>query len=57
MYLKKRARPDIQLSVSFLCTIVRDPDADDHKKLAKVMKFIQGAIGLTLILPIEDMVI
>ena len=29
LYLSKRARPDIQLSVSFLCTRVRGPDTDD----------------------------
>ena len=53
LYLSKRARPDIQLSVSFLCTRVRGPDTDDYKKLARVMKYIQGTIGLPLILSID----
>ena len=48
-----RARPDIQLSVSFLCTRVRGPDTDDYKKLARVMKYIQGTIGLPLIFSID----
>ena len=29
LYLSKRARPDIQLAVSFLCTRVRGTDTDD----------------------------
>ena len=38
IYLSKRARPDIQLALSFLCTRVRGPDTDDYNKLARVMK-------------------
>ena len=49
LYLSKRARPDIQLSVSFLCTRVGGPDTDDYKKLARVMKYLQGTVGLPLI--------
>ena len=29
LYLSERARPDIQIAVSFICTIVRGPDTDD----------------------------
>ena len=54
LYFSKRARPDIQISVSFLCTRVRGPDTDDHKKLSRVMKYIQGTIGLPLILSIDN---
>ena len=53
LYLSKRARPDIQLAVSLLCTRVRGPDTYDYKKLVMVMKYIQGTIGLTLILSID----
>ena len=53
LYLSMRARPDIQISVSLLCTRVRGPDTDDYKKLARVMKYIQGTIGLPLILSID----
>ena len=53
LYLSKRARPYIQLSVSFLCTIVREPDTDDYTKMARVMKYIQGTIGTPLILSID----
>ena len=31
---------------------MRGPDTDDHKNLARVMKYIQGTIGLPLILSI-----
>ena len=56
LYLSKRACPDIQLSVFFLCTRVRGPDTDDYKNLARVMKYIQGTIGLPLILSIDKSV-
>ena len=55
LYLSKRAHPDIQLSVSFLCTLVRGPDTDDHN-MARLTKYIQGTIGLPLILSIEKSV-
>jgi Reverse transcriptase (RNA-dependent DNA polymerase) len=34
LFLCKRARPDIQTAVAFLCTRVQSPDMDDYKKLA-----------------------
>ena len=56
IYISKRARPDIQIAVSFLCTRVRGSDTDDQKKPARVMKYIQGTIGLPLILSIDKSV-
>ena len=53
LYLPKRAHPDIQLSVSFLCTIVRGTATDDYKNMARVTKYIQVTIGLPLILSIN----
>ena len=50
IYLSNRARPDIQLAVSFLCTLVRGSDTHDYNNLVRVMKYIQGTIGLPLIL-------
>jgi hypothetical protein len=38
LFLCKRARPDIQTSVAFLCTRVKAPDCDDYKKLGRTMK-------------------
>ena len=33
LFLCKRAKPDIQLAIAFLCTRVKQPDEDDQKKL------------------------
>ena len=41
LYLSKKARPDIQLEVSLLCTIMREPDTDEYNNLARVMKYIK----------------
>ena len=32
---------------------MRDPDVDNYKNIVRAMKYIQGTIGLPLILPIE----
>ena len=38
LYFSKRASPDIQLQVSFLCTRVKVPETDDYKNMARLMK-------------------
>jgi hypothetical protein len=50
LYLCKRARPDIQTAVSFLCTRVTQPDEDDWKKLGRCIRYLRGTkeLGLTL---------
>ena len=53
LYLSKQARPDIQPEVLLLFTRVRYPDTDDYKNLKRVMEYVQGNIGLPLILSIE----
>jgi hypothetical protein len=50
LFLCKRARPDIQTAVAFLCTRVKQPDTDDYKKLARVMKYLRATIDLPLTL-------
>ncbi|KAI2496760.1 Reverse transcriptase (RNA-dependent DNA polymerase) [Fragilaria crotonensis] len=35
LFLCKRARPDIQTAVAFLCTRVKEPDVDDYKKIGQ----------------------
>ena len=37
LYLSERARPDIQLEVSFLCTRVRGTDTGDYSNMERVM--------------------
>jgi hypothetical protein len=41
LFLCKRARPDIQTAVAFLCTRVQKPDVDDYKKLGRVMRYLR----------------
>ena len=53
LYLSKRARPDIHLAVSSLFTIVKVPYTNDYNKLVRVMKYIQGTIGLPLIFSVD----
>ena len=50
LFLCNRSRPDIQMSVAFLCTRVKEPDYDDYKKLAQTMKYLCGTKYLPLIL-------
>jgi hypothetical protein len=50
LFLCKRARPDIQTAIAFLCTRVKCPDTDDYKKLTRVMTYLRGTIHLPLTL-------
>jgi len=50
LYLCKRARPDIQTAVAFLCTRVTSPDLDDWKKLARCIRYLRGTVELPLTL-------
>jgi Reverse transcriptase (RNA-dependent DNA polymerase) len=55
LFLSKRARPDIQTAVAFLTTRVKAPDVDDYKKLARVMKYLDGSQHLTMTLEADDL--
>jgi hypothetical protein len=54
LFLCKRARPDIQMAVSFLCTRVKNPDTDDYKKLTRVMRYLRSTISMPLTLEASD---
>jgi hypothetical protein len=54
LFLCKRARPDIQTPVAFLCTRVKGPDKDDYKKLTRVMKYLRSTIDLPLTLETDS---
>lgn len=41
LYIMKRARPDIDTAVAFLCTRVKAPVMDDWKKLKRVLTYLQ----------------
>jgi hypothetical protein len=55
LFLCKQARPDIQTPISFLCTRVKNPDADDYKKLGRVMKYLRGTLHMPLTLEADDL--
>ena len=50
LFLCKRARPDIQLAVAFLCTQVQAPTDHDWKKLLRLMKYLRKTKDLYLTL-------
>ena len=50
LFLGKRARPDVQTPVAFLCTRVKVSDEDDYKKLEGVMGYLYGTLYIPLIL-------
>ena len=54
LFLCKRARPDIQTAVAFLCTRVKAPDVDDYKKLRRVMQYLRATVYMPLTLEATD---
>jgi Reverse transcriptase (RNA-dependent DNA polymerase) len=54
LFLCKRARPDIQTAVSFLCTRVKGPDVDDYQKLKRVMRYLRGTQMMPLALEADS---
>jgi hypothetical protein len=42
LFLCKRARPDLQTAVAFLCTRVKSCDEDDYKKLKRMLQFLRS---------------
>ena len=50
LFVVKRARPDIQSSLSSLCTRVQNSNTSDGKKLKRLLQFINCTIDEKLIL-------
>jgi len=48
LYLSKHSRPDILLATTFLCTRVQSPGKDDHKKLMRLVKYLNGTKDMGL---------
>jgi hypothetical protein len=42
LFLCKRARPDLQTAVAFLCTRVKSCNEDDYKKLIRMLQFLRS---------------
>ena len=57
LFLGKRARPDIQLAVAFLCTRVTKPDRDDYKKLTRVIKYLRQTEDLALTIECDNLLV
>jgi hypothetical protein len=55
LFLCKRARPDIQTAIAFLCTRVKEPDTDDYKKLTRTMRYLRGTVDMPLTLEANNM--
>ena len=49
LYVTKRARPDIQVAVAFLCKRVKCPNTGDWKKLGRLVRYVRATIYLPLI--------
>ena len=54
LYLSTRARPDLQTSIAFYCTRVKNPDTDDQKKLARTIRYLMKTAHLPMILKCND---
>eukprot|EP00957_Ditylum_brightwellii_P174408 13279746-Ditylum_brightwellii.AAC.1 len=54
LFACKRTRPDIQLTIVFLSTRVREPDKDDWKKLQYLLKYLKGTINMVLTLLVDN---
>ena len=49
LYIAKRARPDLQVAVAFLCKQVKCPNVGDWKKLGRLVWYVRAIIHLPLI--------
>jgi hypothetical protein len=50
LFAAKRARPDLQVAVAYLCTRVKSPSQSDYRKLTRVIKYLRLTISVPLIL-------
>jgi hypothetical protein len=50
LFAAKRARPDLQVAVAYLCTRVKCPSQSDYRKLARVIKYLRLTISIPLVL-------
>jgi hypothetical protein len=50
LFAAKRARPDLQVAVAYLCTRVKSPNQSDYRKLTRVIKYLRLTIFIPLVL-------
>ena len=54
LFCEKRARPDLQPTVDFLCKRVREPDKDNWEKLRRMLKFMEQTKNCVLTLSADN---
>jgi hypothetical protein len=54
LFLCKRARPDVHLTIAYLCTRVREPTWVDWDKLVRLMRFLNGTKEDVLTISVDD---
>ena len=50
LFAAKRARPDLQVAVAYMCTRVKAPTVSDCHKLGRTIKYLRGTIYMPLVL-------
>jgi hypothetical protein len=50
LFAAKRARPDQQVAVAYMCTRVKAPTVSDYHKLGRTIKYLRGTICMPLVL-------
>ena len=55
LFVSKKARPDTQVAIAFLCTRVKNPTEEDYKKLGRLIRYIGETIHIHLILGANDL--
>ena len=55
LFLTMRARPDIRLTVAFLCTRVKEPTTYDWFKLTRMMDFLKKTVNECLTIKIHNL--
>jgi hypothetical protein len=49
LFAAKRARPDLQVVVAYLCTRVKSPSQSDYRKLTRVIKYLRLTLSIPLV--------
>ena len=55
LFVSKRSRLDIQPTIAFQCTRVKEPNKTDWKKLTRLMKYLNGTQDLVLTIQADNL--
>ena len=55
LFVSKRSRDDIQPTIAFLCTRVKEPDQDDWQKLLRLMRYLKATQDVVKTLEMDNM--